>query len=109
MQKKICIQGLGFVGSAMAAAVSLSRNAKGQPHFNVVGVELDTEKGVSRVNSINKGAFPFETSDNALIAAMKMGHRTGNLSATTDPSNYQDADIIVVDIDLHECCISRFG
>ena len=100
MQKKICIQGLGFVGSAMAAAVSLSRNAKGQPHFNVVGVELDTEKGVSRVNSINKGAFPFETSDNALIAAMKMGHRTGNLSATTDPSNYQDADIIVVDIDL---------
>lgn len=100
MQKKVCIQGLGFVGSAMAAAVSAPRNEKGQPYFNVIGVELDNDMGLSRVNSINNGTFPFETSDDSLIKAIKTGHSSGNLSATTDPSTYEDADIIVVDIDL---------
>ncbi|MDG1057455.1 MAG: hypothetical protein P8O83_06980, partial [Flavobacteriaceae bacterium] len=100
LHQKICIQGLGFVGSAMAAAVSAPRNKKGQPYFNVIGVELDNDMGLSRVNSINNGTFPFETSDDSLIKAIKMGHKSGNLSATTDPSTYEDADIIVVDIDL---------
>ncbi len=31
----VCIQGLGFVGSAMALAVASARDENGEPYFNV--------------------------------------------------------------------------
>ena len=98
--QKICIQGLGFVGSAMAAAVSLPRNENSVPYFDVTGVELDSSMGLDRINSINNGIFPFKTSDIKLTDAIKKGNLEGNLKATTDPSVYADADVIIVDIHL---------
>jgi nucleotide sugar dehydrogenase len=98
--KTVCIQGLGFVGAAMAAAVSLARDSEGVPLYQVIGVELNTNLGADRVEAINSGKFPFSTSDNDLTCAVSQGHKTGQLWATTDPVVYSTADIIIVDIAL---------
>lgn len=100
MKEKVAIQGLGFVGSAMATAVALARDASDEPLYEVVGVDLPTEAGLKRVNAINEGRFPFETNDPKLNPAVASAQKRGNLRATTDEAVYVDADIIVVDVHL---------
>jgi nucleotide sugar dehydrogenase len=97
--KNVCIQGLGFVGSAMAVAVAMARDGN-KPKFNVTGVELPTVNGKARMDSINKGIFPFKTSDKNLEISMERAKQQGNLKATTDPSVYSEARVIIVDIHL---------
>lgn len=96
----VCVQGLGFVGSAMAAAVARVTMASGEPAFQVVGVDLPTEEGKARVASIAAGDFPFATSDQDLVAAVRQAHEAGNLTATTDQAIYEKADIVLVDVHL---------
>lgn len=97
---KVCVQGLGFVGAAMAAAVANARGADGEACFNVVGVDLPTVAGAMRIAAINSGRFPFETTDAALDEAVQLGRSIGNLRASSDPSEYETADIVVVDVHL---------
>ncbi len=99
-RKTVAIQGLGFVGSAMAVATAIASDADGAPLFDVVGVDLPNGDGVRRASAISEGKFPFATGDQALVDATRMAHRAGNLRATTDPSVYGTADIIVVDVHL---------
>jgi UDP-N-acetyl-D-glucosamine dehydrogenase len=99
-RKTVCIQGLGFVGSAMAIAVALASDDDGNLIFNVVGVDLPNDIGCNRVNAINGGRFPFNTSDQNLITSVQKAFKQGNIRATTDSSVYSDADIVVVDIQL---------
>ena len=96
----VCVQGLGFVGAAMAAAVALSKNKEKNIQYKVIGVELPTEEGQRRVNCINRGEFPLTTVDNELMLATKSGVENGNLSATTDQTVYQKAQVVIVDIAL---------
>jgi nucleotide sugar dehydrogenase len=96
----VCVQGLGFVGSAMAAAVAVARDRSEIPHFNVAGVELDTPRGRGIVETIQAGELPFTTTDRSLQAAVRSSAATGNLTATTDPSVYALADVIIVDVHL---------
>jgi UDP-N-acetyl-D-glucosamine dehydrogenase len=98
--KLVCVQGLGFVGSAMAVAVALASNENKRPIYDVIGVDLPNNEGNKRVNSINEGVFPFATSDENLSKAIKQVSNQGNLKATTDSSIYANADIIIVDIHL---------
>lgn len=94
----VCVQGLGHVGSAMAVAVANAKDHAGQPAFNVVGVELDNELGRSKVADINAGRMPFAFTDDKLSAAMKFGHDTANLIATTDKRAYARASVVLVDV-----------
>ena len=55
MKYNVCVQGLGFVGSAMAIAIA----SQGHGKYSVVGIDLDTYEGKDRVNKINQGLFPF--------------------------------------------------
>ncbi len=96
----VCIQGLGFVGAAMAAAVAQAKGPGGESCFTVVGVDLPEVNGDKRVAAINAGKFPFNTTDKKLIRAIESAHQQGNLAATTDPAVYGLADIVVVDIHL---------
>ena len=98
--KKVFVQGLGFVGSAMATAIAISKDKQGTPLYSVCGVDLPTKLGSDRVNAINNGKFPFATSDENLIKAVADAHANGNLVATTDQNKYKEADIIVVDLPL---------
>jgi len=99
--KTVCIQGLGFVGSAMATAVAMAINDKNQPIYNVIGVDLPNDSGRSRVDKINKGEFPFETSDTMLLESLNLAHERGNISATIDDKVFSEADIVVVDVHLN--------
>lgn len=98
--KKVCIQGLGFVGAAMAAAVAEAREQDGAIAFEVVGIELPTRGGRRRIDAINSGLFPFETADAALTNALMRGRAVGNLRATTNPAEYEDCEVVVVDVQL---------
>ncbi|MCP5042261.1 MAG: nucleotide sugar dehydrogenase [bacterium] len=96
----VCVQGLGFVGAAMALAVAEARDTEGQPCFDVVGVDLPTPLGRERIAALERGDFPFQTSDPALQQAARRAAKTGNLHATHDPSAFASADVIVVDVHL---------
>ena len=100
MIKKVIVQGLGFVGSAVATAIAISKDIQGNYLYSVCGVDLPTKLGSERVNAINNGEFPFSTSDNNLIKAVAESHLNGNLVATTDQGKFNQADIIVVDLPL---------
>ena len=95
---KVCVQGLGFVGSAMAIATALATGKDGKPLHKVVGVDLPTPLGKNRISKLNKGIFPFATSDSFLKESLKKVVDTGNLTATSDEKSYCDADIIIVDV-----------
>ncbi len=99
-QTVVCIQGLGFVGAAMALAVANARKRDGQPVFDVIGVDLPTELGRTRIDALNGGHFPFHATDPALEEAASLAAKTGNLRATDDVASFAEADIIVIDVHL---------
>lgn len=96
----VCVQGLGFVGSAMAAAIAHARLPDGSPCFNVVGVDLPNTEGKAKVEAINAGRLPVATTDLKLTEALEEAHSTGNLVATTDERAYALASVTVVDVPL---------
>ncbi len=94
----VCVQGLGFVGAAMAIAVAHARDAAGEPAFDVVGVEIDTPDGRAKVEAINAGRLPMAVADEKLAAALTEACAAGNLTATTDEMAYTQASVTVVDV-----------
>jgi nucleotide sugar dehydrogenase len=99
-RKIVCVQGLGFVGAANAIAIASARDGAGDPLYAVVGVDLPSESGRERAAALNRGAFPFPTTDAALVAAAQSARAAGNLVAVTDASVFGAADVIVVEIGL---------
>lgn len=99
-RKIVCVQGMGFVGSAMALAIANAKDSEGSPLYNVIGVDVPNEAGYKKAASINDGIFPFENNDKKLETAQKEAYKNGNLWATTDPEFFSFADVIVVDINL---------
>ncbi|MCF6197183.1 MAG: nucleotide sugar dehydrogenase [Emcibacter sp.] len=102
-QKKrpiVCIQGLGFVGMAMAIAVADAKDNNGDPYFNVIGVDLPNEAGLEKIHSINNSILPLVSNDEDLLEAFNRVIDQGNLKATSDPNIYGSASIVVVDIHL---------
>ncbi len=96
----VCVQGLGFVGSAMAVATSISKTDSSKLNFNVIGIDLDTELGNERIDAINQGKFPFNTNDEFLKKSTEDASAQQNLIATSDESTFSLADIIIIDIHL---------
>ncbi len=96
----VCVQGLGFVGSAMAIAVAAARRADGSPRFNVVGVDLANALGEAKVEAINAGRLPVAATDRKLSDALSRAHEQGNLLATTQEQAYGLASVVIVDVPL---------
>ena len=99
-RKTVCVQGLGFVGSAMALAIANAKNREGHPLYNVIGVDVPNDLGYQKVMSINGGKFPFENNDKKIQQALKEAIENGNIWAVTDVNVFALADIVVVDINL---------
>ena len=98
----ICVQGLGHVGSAMAAAVASAKDTDGQPYYNVIGIDLDTPK----IDAINAGKLPVACTDDKFAQAIADCSKAGNLVATSNAEAYALASVVVVDVpfdvaDLH--------
>ncbi len=90
---RVAVLGLGFVGAANSVAVALGGH-------EVVGLDLPTVEGRSRINAVNAGRFPFATTDAELEAAATRVFEEGRLRATADAAALDDAEVIVVDIGL---------
>lgn len=99
-RKTVCVQGLGFVGAAMALAVANAKDGENKLLYNVIGVDVPNEAGYRKTESINEGIFPFENNDKKLQRAQLEAYQNGNLWTTTDSQYFQYADVIVVDINL---------
>ena len=97
-RKVVVVQGLGFVGSAMATACAAATAEDGSAAFTVVGVDVPDELGRARIDSVNAGTFPFETSDEEIGLAIAEARKRGNLIATADERAYSLADVVVVDV-----------
>ena len=93
---EIIVQGLGFVGAAMATAIASKSNNVNQ--FKVTGIDLPNEMGKKRINLINEGEFPFKTNDNKLVSELKKSVEKGSLIATSDSSVYEMADVVLVSV-----------
>lgn len=96
----VAVQGLGFVGAAMAIAVASATGDEGGPLYNVVGVDLGDDAGRQRIGALNDGRFPFETTDADLTAALTAARGRGNLIACADADAYGLAEVVVVDVPL---------
>ena len=94
MKYNVCVQGLGFVGSAMAIAIA----SQGHGKYSVVAIDLDTDEGKDRVNKINQGLFPFATTDESLEEALSQSVKDRTLRATHDVSEYEQADIVMMNV-----------
>ena len=99
-RKTVVVQGLGFVGSAMVAALSNAKDEKNKLIYNVIGVDLPDEKNYWKIARANDGKPPVLSSDKNMDIAYHNAHKNNNLLATYSEYAYSKADIVVVDIHL---------
>jgi UDP-N-acetyl-D-glucosamine dehydrogenase len=96
----VCVQGLGFVGLAMATVIANACDNDKILLYNVVGVDLPTNK--NNIDIINKGELPFKTEDASFLDELRRAVLINkNFFTTSDMSFYSQADIVVVDVPLH--------
>jgi UDP-N-acetyl-D-glucosamine dehydrogenase len=97
----VLVQGLGFVGAAVAATIADAKGRDGAPVYFVIGIDLPTPGSYWKVEKINAGATPVDSSDPVLAGLTHDAVcETGNLRATTCEDAYALADVIVVDVHL---------
>lgn len=96
----VCIQGIGFVGSAMAIAVASARNPEGNPCFNVVAVDLDSPAGRKRAAELSSGALSSNSTDKKMDQAHQAALARGNLKTSVDPRVYRQASVVIVNVNL---------
>lgn len=100
-QRVVAVQGLGFVGAAVATAIASARDAAGKPRYFVIGTDLATPEAFWKIAKINAGDMPIECSDVEFAAALRdAATSTANLAATSSPRAYELAETIVVDVHL---------
>jgi nucleotide sugar dehydrogenase len=99
-RKVVCVQGLGFVGAAVCIAVAIAQDLAGRPAYNVIGIDQPTPDGLARIAALNRGMFPFHTTDTTLTARVHEVHTAGNLLASATPAAFASADIIIIDVPL---------
>lgn len=96
----VCVQGLGFVGFAMAVAVASARDAEGRPLYHVVGLDLPTDHGRRRVETINAGRMPFRSSDRLLEESFRNAWSEHRLCAVTDPEALRLCRVALMSVNL---------
>jgi UDP-N-acetyl-D-glucosamine dehydrogenase len=100
-QKIVAVQGLGFVGAAVAAVVASARNASGEAPYFVIGTDLATPGGYWKIARINAGEVPISSPDPVLTQLTQDAVlNTRNLEATSAEEAYSLADVIVMDLPL---------
>lgn len=100
-RRVVVVQGLGFVGSAVAAAVAAARDAVGQPLYFVIGVDLPTPSAYWKIGKLNEGCAPIASPDAEFDRLVALGvGEAGNLCATSDERAYELAEAIVIDVHL---------
>jgi len=99
-RKTVVVQGLGFVGSAVAAALANARDTSGSIVYNVIGLDLADENSYWKIARTNEGKPPIVSSDKAVDTAFENGRKNGNLMATWSHHAFTRADVVTIDINL---------
>ena len=100
-KKVVVVQGLGFVGAAVAAVIASALDKHGEPAWFVIGVDLPTQSGLSRIARINQGQAPVASPDPDFERFVAQGvNISRNLTATAAEEAYALADVIVIDVQL---------
>ncbi len=95
----VCIQGMGFVGLAMATVVANTYDEDNKPLYHVIGIDLPNRGDL--IKKINKAQIPFETEDKSFSTELKRAVlKNKNLIASSDENNFRDADVVIVDVHL---------
>jgi len=108
-RKIVVVQGLGFVGAAVASVVAAARSNTGEPIYYVIGVDLPTAASYWKVAKLKDGLVPFASPDGEFADLVHDAvKRTGNLRATASEGAYELADVIIVDVglDVRERCVT---
>jgi len=97
----VVVQGLGFVGAAVAAVIAAARDAAGAPLYFVIGVDLPTPAAYWKIAKLNAGCAPIASPDAEFdrLVSEAVG-QTQNLCATASEEAYALADFIMVDVHL---------
>lgn len=98
-KKIVAVQGLGFVGTVLAAVVAEAKTPEGEPRYFVIGVNTPSVTGLQKIAQINSGQAPMVSPDQELPRLLHEAAMVNkNLVATSDNSVFAFADVIVVDI-----------
>lgn len=97
----IVVQGIGFVGTAMIAALCKACDTTGKPLFGVIGVDkLDADGNSNKISAVLNYVPPIDSTDENIYEAYRFAKNEENLFATHDTSVYQYADVVVIDINF---------
>jgi nucleotide sugar dehydrogenase len=96
----VVVQGLGFVGVAVAAAISAARTPDGAPRYLVIGVDLPGAATWWKIQKLAAGECPIASPDPQLDGLIRDGVQRGNLRAIAGDEVYALADVVVVDVHL---------
>lgn len=100
-RKTVVVQGLGYVGAAVVAALASAKDNKQNLIYNVIGVDLPDENNYWKIDRVNNAKPPVVSSDTNLEIIYQNALENENLMATYSEYAYSKADIVVVDINLH--------
>lgn len=96
----VVVQGIGFVGAGMLAALARVRHSDGTPRFAVIGVDLADARNIGKIRSVLAGEPPVISSDLTLIECYREAGKVGNMTATAHLSAFEHATVVVVDVNL---------
>ncbi|MEX2014113.1 MAG: nucleotide sugar dehydrogenase [Parcubacteria group bacterium] len=85
---KVAVVGLGYVGTPVAALFA-------EAGFDVLGLDIQEEK----IKKINQGINPIEGKEPGLTELMEKVVKGKKFRATSNPSELQNADVILVSVE----------
>lgn len=99
-RKTVVVQGLGFVGTAMVAALVGAEDSLGNPLYNVIGVDRPDKDNFWKIAMVNTGRSPVRSADVRIGTAYKKAKAMNNIMATGSSYAFSKADVVVVDINI---------
>ena len=77
-RKNVVVQGIGFVGAAMMAALANASDQNGNKIYNVIGIDLCDEKNYWKIALTNKFIPPIRSTDPLITKAYKEAKLNSN-------------------------------
>lgn len=100
-RKIVTVQGMGFVGCVMAVVVADASDNDGNPIYYVHGHQRPSKRSFWKVPVINTGKPPVNSSDKQVPELFqRCVNEKQNFRATWHDIAYEEADVVVVDIQL---------
>jgi nucleotide sugar dehydrogenase len=85
----------------VAAVIAGAMDSENRPLYFVIGVDLQTEAGISKINAINAGLSPMDAPDPQLSDLIRRAvHENRNLCGTFRDEVYALADVVIINISL---------